>query len=112
LSVLVGRPVRQVEVLAEHHGKLEPIRLQLDQRSADGRFLLPSMLQAPAATKALSPNDEVVMMVSDLGHACDATCDLPSSALEGSLFTPSDRNNRYAYIATVERPRLSPKIVR
>jgi hypothetical protein len=109
LRVLVGRPERQLEVLAQHHGKLEPIPFQLDERSADGRFSFPSGHQTPSGTNALSDNDQVVMMVSDLGHACNVNCDLPPSTLEVSVFTPLDRTTRYAYIATVEKPTLSPK---
>jgi hypothetical protein len=108
LRVLVGRPERQLEVSAQHHGKLEPIPFQLDERSADGRFSFPSGHHTPSGTKALSPNDQVVMMVSDLGHVCNVTCDLPPSTLEVSVFTPSDRTTRYAYIATVEKPTFSP----
>jgi hypothetical protein len=109
LRVLVGRPERQLEVLAQQHGKLEPIPFQLDERSADGRFSFPSGHQTPSDTKGISPNDQVVMMLSDLGHACNVNCNLPPSTLEVSVFTPSDRTTRYAYIATVEKPTLSPK---
>ena len=109
LRGLVGRPERQLEVLAQHYGKLEPIPFQLDERSAEGRFSFPSGHQTPSGTKGLSPNDQVVMMVSDLGHACNVNCKLPPSTLEVSVFTPSDRTTRYAYIATVEKPTLSPK---
>lgn len=110
LGVLVGRPGGQLEVLAERSGKLEPIPFQVDERSADGRFSLPSEHQSPSApTKGLGPNDQIAMMVSDLGHVCDAPGDLPLGTLEISVFTPSDGTTRYAYIATVEKPRRSPK---
>src|ERR1700730_5813860 len=95
--------------MAQHYGKLEPIPFQLDERSADGRFSFPSGHQTPSGTNGLSPNVQVVMMVSDLGHACNVNCDLPPSTLEVSVFTPSDRTTGYAYIATVEKPTLSPK---
>jgi hypothetical protein len=109
LRVLVGRPQRQLEVLAEHDRKLEPIPFQIDERTADGLFSFSSVHQASSSTKGLSPNDQIVMMVSDLGHVCNVPCNLPPSTLEISVFTPSDRTTRYAYIATVEKPTLSPK---
>jgi len=109
LGVLVGRPAGQIEVLAQRTGKLESIPFQIDERSADRRFSFPSEHQAPSATKGLGPYDQIAMMVSDLGHVCDVPGDLPPGTLEISLFTPSDGTTRYAYIATVEKPRLSPK---
>src|SRR5437879_10204043 len=108
---LVGGPESHLEVLALHDGRLAPIPFQVDEILLDGRYALPD---GPEPLPRDSPgildrDDEVTMMLSDLGdRASSPPRELPPDALEIETVDPASRAHRYAYIAAVASPRLSP----
>ncbi len=108
LPQLVGTSQSRLEVTALHDGRLEPIPFQVDPVLPDGRYALSA--GAPAATAGatdkLGGDDELVMMLSDLGERASAE-NLPSGALEIEVFDPTPTVRRYAYIAAVPSPRRS-----
>jgi hypothetical protein len=108
LSQLIGSDISKLEVLAVHDGRLVPIPFQVDERDRDGRYAL---AHGPEPTKADNPgildaDDEVSMMISDLGPRLDAAAGpgLPYNALEIDLHDPLGGPERYAYIAAVKNP--------
>ncbi|MGO9605313.1 MAG: hypothetical protein ACLQAT_18310 [Candidatus Binataceae bacterium] len=106
---LVGARIDRLEVLAVHNGRLEPIPFQADEIAIDGSYALPG---GPQPTVDDSPGiidneDEVAMMISDLGERA-ATSVLPHGAFEIAVSDPLGGQDRYAYIAAVDSPRLSP----
>lgn len=69
LRSLLGQREDHLEVLAFHCDRLEPIPFQVDDVLPDGRFALPSGPHAKHENEVeiLGPDDQVVLMVSDLG---------------------------------------------
>ncbi|MFZ1119482.1 MAG: hypothetical protein WAN81_04545, partial [Candidatus Binataceae bacterium] len=66
---LVGNPESHLEMLALHDGRLAPIPFQVDEVLPDGRYAL-SDGPAPLADDSpgiLDRDDEIAMMLSDLG---------------------------------------------
>ncbi len=109
IAPLLGRSEGQLEVLAVHGGRLEPIPFQVDEVLPDGRYALPN---GPEPTKDPSPGilharDEVVMMISDLGPRAAPGIGLPEAALEIEVKDPLGGGDRYAYVAAEPRPRRS-----
>lgn len=110
LPHLLNAPVSRIEVLAVHQGKLEPIPFQVDSVLVGGMFGLP---QGPVPTtggleQAVGPDDEMSMMMLDLGERITNAAELPDNALEVAVADPLGGAERYAYIAVVKNPRLSP----
>lgn len=110
LPHLLNTPVSRIEVLAVHRGKLEPIPFQVDSVLVGGMFALP---QGPVPTtgglvQAVGPDDEMSMMMFDLGERITNPAELPDKALEVAVSDPLGGAERYAYIAVVKKPRLSP----
>jgi hypothetical protein len=110
LPHLLNTPVSRIEVLAVHRGKLEPIPFQVDSVLVGGMFGLP---QGPVPTtggleQAVGPDDEMSMMMLDLGERITNPAELPDDALEVMVADPLGGAERYAYIAVVKNPRLSP----
>lgn len=106
---LIGSDTSKLEVLAVHDRKLVPIPFQVDGRRRDGEYALPD---GPEPTSDDNPsilevNDEVSMMISDLGTRLDASVsrNLPYNTLEIDLHDPLGGLDRYAYIATVDKPK-------
>jgi hypothetical protein len=108
---LLGSAESHLEVLALHDGRLEPIPFQVDEVLPDGRYALaagPEPL-ADDSPGILDRDDEVAMMLSDLGdRASPAQRELPAGALEIETSAAASGARRYAYIAAVRSPRLSP----
>jgi hypothetical protein len=108
---LVGAPESHLEVLAQHDGRLAPIPFQVDEVLLDGRYALPD---GPEPLSRDSPgildrDDEVTMMLADLGdRAWSLPRKLPRDALEIEAVDAASGAHRYAYIAAVASPRLSP----
>ena len=108
---LVGAPESHLEVLALHDGRLAPIPFQVDEVLPDGRYALPD---GPEPLSRDSPgildrDDEVTMMLADLGdRASSLPRKLPPDALEIETVDATSGAHRYAYIAAVASPRLSP----
>lgn len=107
---LIGQRTSRFEVLATHGAMLEPIPFQIDEIAIDGTYALPD---GPEPTVDESPgvldsNDEVTMMVSDLGERAPRGAALPAGVEEVQVIDPLGGQVRYAYIATVDNPRLSP----
>ena len=107
---LLNTPVSRIEVLAVSQGKLQPIPFQVDSVLIGGMFGLP---QGPAPTtspleQALGPQDEMSMMMFDLGERLSNPAGLPPNALELSVADPLGGPPRYAYIEVVRNPRRSP----
>jgi hypothetical protein len=109
LTQLLGRPESHFEVLALHDGRLEAIPFQIDAVQPDGHYALSDGSQPTSArgTDVLERDDELAMMLSDLGERASPK-DLPSGALEIEAFDPAEGVRRYAYIAAVPSPRRSP----
>jgi hypothetical protein len=97
-------------VLAIHDGKLGPIPFQVDEVLPDGSFALPDGPEPSAddSPGILDEDDEVVMMISDLGARATAdSAGMAPGALEIEMDDPLTAERRYAYIAAVPVPRLS-----
>jgi hypothetical protein len=110
LPQLIERPLNQFEVLAIREGKVAPIPFQIDQVNPDGNYALP---EGPAPSKPAHPdvldaNDEIVMMIADLGERAKSARELPAGAFEIEMSDPLGGPTRYAYIATDAHPALSP----
>jgi hypothetical protein len=109
LSALRNIRVDRLEVMALHDGKLAPIPFQVDAVMPDRSF---AMSQGPQPTVrhqplTVGPNDEMVMMMFDLSERV-AAAQLPPDALEVAVKDLLGGPDRYAYIAVVNNPRLSP----
>jgi hypothetical protein len=110
LPQLLNTPVDRIEVLAIHGGKLEPIPFQVDSVLMGGLFGLP---QGPAPTtyvlpQAVGPEDEMSMMMFDLGERLANPAEMPPRAVEVAVADPLGGSERYAYIGVVKNPRRSP----
>jgi hypothetical protein len=108
---LVGSLKSHLEVLAQHDGRLAPIPFQVDEVLPDGRYALPD---GPEPLSSDSPgildrDDEIAMMLSDFGdRASSPPRELPPDALEIETVDAASGAHRYAYIAAVPSPHLSP----
>jgi hypothetical protein len=111
LPALSGVNIGHLEVFAIHGGRAEPIPFQVDEISHDGSYALP---EGPAGKPGnpqptFSPDDEIALMVSDLGERGTATAQLPSQALEIEVADPLGGPLRYAYVGVAGAPRLSDR---
>jgi hypothetical protein len=107
---LIGAAESHLEVLAVHNRELVPIPFQVDEVLPDGRYALPEGPEPLAAGRpaVLDRNDEIAMMLSDCGDRAEARNELPPRALEIGVLDGRRGVQRYAYIAEVQSPRLSP----
>ncbi len=110
LKPLVGARIASFEVLAIRAGRLAPIPFQVDEVLPDGRYALPSGPEplADDSPGILDDDDEMVMMISDLGERATDTATLPPGAVEIAMIDPLSGERRYAYAAAVAKPELSP----
>ena len=106
LRSLLGQREDHLEVLAFHGDRLEPIPFQVDDVLPDGRFALPSGPHAMHENEVefLGPDDQVVLMVSDLGPRTTNDDALPPQTLEIAVHDSLGGATRYAYIAAVASP--------
>lgn len=109
LPELLGSKIDHLEVLAMHGGRLVPIPFQVDEVRPDGRFALPN---GPRPVIDDSPgivdrDDELVMMVSDLGARDEDPAALPKGLFELVVSDPLGGPDRYAYVGAVASPELS-----
>src|SRR5690348_10034607 len=81
---LCGLPIDKLELLAIHADKLEPIPFQVDQVNPGGAYALPMGPEPAASThpNVLAADDEIVMMVSDLGARAPIDALLPTNVVE------------------------------
>jgi hypothetical protein len=111
LPALSGVDIGHLEVLTVHSGKAEPIPFQVDEISHEGSYALPEgpagMPGKPRPT--FSSDDEIALMLSDLGEKRTATAQLPSQALEIEVADPLGGSLRYAYVDVAGAPRLSDR---
>lgn len=111
LPQLNGAEETHLEVLAIHGGRPEPIPFQVDEMLPDGRYALPDGPEplADDSPGILDCDDEVAMMLSDLGERAGAAAraGLPAGALEIEVLDLLTGARRWAYIAAVANPRLS-----
>ncbi len=107
---LLGRPIEKLEVLAVHGGKLVPIPFQIDQMGARGKYALPDGPEPtpPQDPGHLARDDELAMMISDLGRQCADDCRPPPGAMQIDAADPLGGPNRFAYLAAVANPEKSP----
>ncbi|MGH7934126.1 MAG: hypothetical protein ACREQN_13325 [Candidatus Binataceae bacterium] len=110
LPQLLGAHEDQFEVLAISGGRLAPIPFQVDDVLSDGRYALPEGIERVSDDHAgtFRRNDQLVMMLSDLGSRAGAGAPLPDAATEIEVTDPLGGSNRYAYIAVVKAPLKSP----
>jgi hypothetical protein len=106
---LLGTTVSRLEVLAVHGGKLVPIPFQVDEVLPGRVFALPygPMPTAGPPVHILGLNDEMAMMMFDLGERAADSTQLPKDALEVTVADPLGGRERYAYIAAVRNPSRS-----
>ncbi len=110
LRWLVGARIDQFEVLAVHAGVVEPIPFQVDERTRDGSYVLPDGPQATVENRqTFDGDDQMALMISDLGERAAANSQLPPGAIELQLHDPLGGPDRYCYIAAVDSPRLSAR---
>jgi hypothetical protein len=108
---LLGSPESHLEALALRGGHLAPIPFQVDEVLPDGRYALtegpePLIDDSPGI---LDRDDEIAMMLSDLGdRASPPPTELPTDALEIEARDAATHTLRYAYLAAVPSPHLSP----
>jgi hypothetical protein len=111
LPQLLGDSESHLELLALRGGHLVPIPFQVDEVLLDGRYALtdgPEPL-ADDSPGILDRDDEIAMMLSDMGErASPPPPELPANALEIETEDAAAHTLRYAYIAAVAAPRLSP----
>jgi hypothetical protein len=107
---LVGSPIAKIEVLALHNGRLAPIPFQIDQIAADGKYALPDGPEptSPQNPGILEPEDQLALMISDLGDKCADDCKPPPGAMEIDIADPLGDPDRYAYVAAVANPETNP----
>jgi hypothetical protein len=110
LPALLGGPIAEFEVLAVHGGKLVPIPFQIDQMAARGKYALPD---GPEPTEPADPgifarDDQLAMMISDLGGKCSDDCKPPPGSMQIDAADPLGGPDRFAYVAAVANPETSP----
>jgi hypothetical protein len=107
---LLGVAESHLEILALRNRQTVPIPFQVDDVLPDGRYALPERPGPLAANRpgVLDRNDEIAMMFSDCGERVEAGNELPPGALEVEVLDKPRDARRYAYIAAVQSPRLSP----
>jgi hypothetical protein len=110
LTPLLGAKTDHFEVLALRDGKLAPIPFQVDERLPDGRYALPDGPEplSDDSPGILDGDDEVAMMISDLGERATEANGVPRGAVEIEMIDPLSGAHRYAYIASVAHPDISP----
>ncbi|GMQ89054.1 MAG: hypothetical protein BMS9Abin09_0500 [Gammaproteobacteria bacterium] len=65
LPALLGKPIRQITLLHYRDQQLSPITSQIDQRDADGRYLLDDESAPDNRAGVLGPDDEIVFRLAD-----------------------------------------------
>jgi len=65
LPSLLDKPIRQIILLHYRDQQLSPIVSQIDQRDAEGRFLLDDEPLPDNQTRLLGPHDEIVFRLAD-----------------------------------------------
>ena len=112
VAQLCKRPLNQFEVFAMRDGKLTPIPFQIDQINPDGNYVLPEgpepIAPSDPGVGVLDANDEIVMMIADLGERAKTDAALSAGAFEIQMSDPLGGPVRYAYLATDAHPTLSP----
>jgi hypothetical protein len=109
VAQLCNRPIDKLEFLADHGGKLKPIPFQVDQVNPGGAYALPEGPEPIPSThpNVLVPDDEIVMMMSDLGDRAPIDALLTPGAVEIEVTDPLGGAPRYAYADAQLQPRLS-----
>jgi hypothetical protein len=109
VSQLCNRPIDKLEVLAAHGASFEPIPFQVDQVNPGGAYALPEGPEPIRSThpNVLMPDDEIVMMISDLGERAPIDAPLTAGAVEIEVTDPLGGPPRYAYADAQLQPRLS-----
>jgi hypothetical protein len=112
LGPLLGAHEDNLEVLAMQSGALVPIPFEVDERLPDGRYALPNGPEplADDSPGILDRDDELVMMLADLGQRAQPPAALPPHTEEVEVVDPLGGPNRYAYVAVVAAPMRSPRI--
>ena len=102
----LGARENRIEIIAFKDGRITPIPFQIDKRRADGRYVMPNGPNPVADDHPgkLHNDDELVMMLADMGTRVPATQYLASGTLEIKTVDPLDGQARYAYIAAVDAP--------
>lgn len=65
LPALLGKPIQKITLLHYRDQQLSPITVQIDQRDADGRYLLDEVSASENQMPVLKPNDEIVFRLAD-----------------------------------------------
>jgi hypothetical protein len=106
LTSLLGASTDHIEVVAIHQGTIKAVPFQIDELTGDGTYVLPEGPQAtPNTQRTFNGDDEIAMMISDLGEKSTVTSWLPPGTLEIEMSDPLGGPNRYAYIAAAASPR-------
>jgi len=94
-----GYPIERLGLLACAGKECRPIPFQVDQRGADGRWLLDHGPQAGAPSGVLGDNDVLLFMAGDAGDAVGAQ-DLPDGAhtTQVAVWDPVTGITRWAYL--------------
>jgi hypothetical protein len=111
LPSLSGVDIGHLEVFAIHGGKAEPIPFQVDEVSHEGNYRLPDGPEGTPGNprRTFSPDDEIAMMLSDLGEKGTGTAELPPPTLEIEVADPLGGSRRYAYVGVAGAPRLNDR---
>ncbi len=106
LGPLLGARIDHFEVLALHNGRIEPIPFQVDEVLPDGRYALPSGSQQlrDDSPGILDNDDELVVMISDLGQRAAVADGIRPGTVEIEMIDPLDKSRGYAYVAAVPSP--------
>jgi len=108
LPAMLGAPIDSLEVLAGRDGRLQPIPFQVDVSAPTIASGSASRCSPPTANRApLRPNDELAVMLGDLGERANVKTPLPRGALELAVRDPPGGPEHFAYVASVKSPQRS-----
>ncbi|MCA9771051.1 MAG: hypothetical protein KC466_01505 [Myxococcales bacterium] len=109
IPAILGQPIDAISVLAFRDGKLDPIPFQIDERDAEGQWILPNGPEANESDdgRRLDANDVVVFEARApgdriVGAVADYLDVKPLAAQEVELYLPKDGTSAWVYVAAFE----------
>jgi hypothetical protein len=107
LPGVLGERLERICVLAEQEGSLDPVTFQIDELTPDrSEYILPEGPEpnTDKSDRVLSPQDEIVLMVKDLGDQVEPE-GWPEDAekvVEVEVIDPLDGTRAWCYVACMD----------